>query len=73
MGFDDEYYMSLALLQAQKAADMGEVPVGAVAVWEGQVVGVGWQPPGDGQACSGPCGAGGNRRRLPQSGRMALA
>ncbi|MBC8585348.1 tRNA adenosine(34) deaminase TadA [Youxingia wuxianensis] len=42
MGFDDEYYMSLALLQAQKAADMGEVPVGAVAVWEGQVVGVGY-------------------------------
>lgn len=34
----DEYYMGLAIEEAKKAAAMGEVPVGAVAVWEGEVV-----------------------------------
>lgn len=34
----DKYYMSLALEEAKKAAALGEVPVGAVAVWEGEVV-----------------------------------
>lgn len=33
-----EYYMSLALEQAKAAFEMGEVPVGAVIVWEGRVV-----------------------------------
>ena len=38
----DEAYMELALSLAQKAAAGGEVPVGAVAVWEdGRIVGVG--------------------------------
>ncbi len=35
-------YMRLALEQAQLAADLGEVPVGAVAVWQGQVIGRGY-------------------------------
>ncbi len=34
----DEEIMRIALKQAQKAADIGEVPVGAVVVKDGQVV-----------------------------------
>jgi len=34
--------MRLALAEAAKAAELGEVPVGAVAVFEGQVVGWGF-------------------------------
>ena len=34
-------HMRLALEQAQLAADLGEVPVGAVAIWQGQVIGRG--------------------------------
>lgn len=37
----DEDYMREALLLAKKAFDMGEVPVGAVAVWDGEIVGRG--------------------------------
>ena len=37
----DEEYMREALLLARKAFEMGEVPVGAVAVWEGKIVGRG--------------------------------
>lgn len=37
-----EQYMRLALKQAQLAADLGEVPVGAVAVWQDQVIGCGY-------------------------------
>ncbi|MCD8080721.1 MAG: nucleoside deaminase [Bacteroides sp.] len=35
---DDTYYMNQALLEAQKAADRGEVPVGAVVVCQGQII-----------------------------------
>ncbi|MCC8188191.1 MAG: nucleoside deaminase [Bacteroides sp.] len=35
---DDAYYMNQALLEAQKAADRGEVPVGAVVVCQGQII-----------------------------------
>ncbi len=38
MGTDDTYYMNQALLEAQKAADRGEVPVGAVVVCNGQII-----------------------------------
>lgn len=38
----DESYMSLALKLAREAARLGEVPVGAVAVWDGEVVGTGF-------------------------------
>ena len=37
----DEQGMQLALDEARRALDEGEVPVGAVVVWEGQVVGRG--------------------------------
>jgi tRNA(adenine34) deaminase len=35
---EDEYYMGLALEEAQKAQDKGEIPIGAVIVYEDQVV-----------------------------------
>ena len=35
---EDEDFMRLALLEAQKAFDLQEVPVGAVAVLEGKVI-----------------------------------
>lgn len=34
----DEYYMALALEQARQAAALGEVPVGAVVVRDGEVI-----------------------------------
>ena len=37
----DEDYMREALALAKKAFEMGEVPVGAVAVWDGKIVGRG--------------------------------
>lgn len=38
----DERWMRLALEQAEQAAALGEVPVGAVAVHEGRVIGAGF-------------------------------
>ena len=38
----DEEWMRLALAQARQAQDEGEVPVGAVAVLDGQIVGRGY-------------------------------
>ncbi len=35
---NDEYYMSLALREAQKAFDAGEVPVGAIIVENGEII-----------------------------------
>lgn len=37
-----EQWMHLALEQAQLAAELGEVPVGAVAVWQNQIIGRGY-------------------------------
>lgn len=37
----DEEYMAEAIKLAQQAGQLGEVPVGAVAVWEGKIVGKG--------------------------------
>ena len=42
---DDQYYMQKALLLAEKAAALGEVPVGAVVVLNEQVIGEGWNQP----------------------------
>lgn len=42
---DDERYMREALLQAAQAETHGEVPVGAVVVREGVIVGRGWNAP----------------------------
>ena len=39
---DDEKYMKLAIAQAQKAFDLGEVPIGCVIVYEGKVIGRGY-------------------------------
>ena len=35
---DDRYYMQLALEEARKAAELGEIPIGAVLVHDGEVV-----------------------------------
>jgi tRNA(adenine34) deaminase len=42
VGTSDEIFMEEALRCAQRALEMGEVPVGAVVVSEGQLVGRGW-------------------------------
>ncbi len=39
---DDQHWMELALREAKRAADLGEVPVGAVVVREGALVGSGF-------------------------------
>lgn len=39
---DDETWMRQALQQAQQALLLGEVPVGAVAVWRGEIIGAGF-------------------------------
>ena len=36
---DDTYFMKQALIEAQKAADRGEVPVGAVVVCKERIIG----------------------------------
>jgi len=42
---EDEQWMRAALAQAQLAAEQGEVPVGAVLVHEGQLIGQGYNQP----------------------------
>ncbi|WP_025915463.1 tRNA adenosine(34) deaminase TadA [Herminiimonas sp. CN] len=42
---DDAFFMAQALEQAQKAWDLGEVPVGAVLVRDGRIVAVGCNQP----------------------------
>lgn len=39
---NDEKYMKLALKQAQKAYDLGEVPIGCVIVQNGKIIGRGY-------------------------------
>jgi tRNA(adenine34) deaminase len=38
LAVDDQYYMGLALAEAAKAYELGEVPIGAVLVIDGEVV-----------------------------------
>jgi tRNA(adenine34) deaminase len=38
---EDSFYMKLALSEAQRAGERGEVPVGAVVVHKGEVIGAG--------------------------------
>jgi tRNA(adenine34) deaminase len=38
----DQEWMRLALIEAGKAAELGEVPVGAVAVFDGRIIGSGF-------------------------------
>ncbi len=40
--FSDEYFMQLALKEAQKAFEEGEVPVGAVVVCDNKIIGKGY-------------------------------
>ncbi len=35
---DDAYFMRQALIEARKAAHQGEVPIGAVIVWQNQII-----------------------------------
>ena len=42
---EDQYFMMLALEQGQLAYDAGEVPVGAVVVQDGEVIGRGYNQP----------------------------
>lgn len=42
MVFDDAYFMKEALRQARLAFDAGEVPVGAVVVWDNKIIGRGY-------------------------------
>ncbi|MBT3016274.1 MAG: tRNA adenosine(34) deaminase TadA [Candidatus Thiodiazotropha sp. (ex Clathrolucina costata)] len=41
----DQQFMRQALLLAQRAESQGEVPVGAVVVLEGEIIGEGWNQP----------------------------
>src|SRR5690554_4599190 len=41
----DEFFMRQALLLAEQGAAMGEVPVGAVLVYQGEIVGRGFNQP----------------------------
>ena len=38
----DEKYMRAALKQARKAIELGEVPIGCVIVYEGKIIGRGY-------------------------------
>ncbi len=42
---DDEYFMREALSMARSAECLGEVPVGAIVVRDGQIVGRGFNSP----------------------------
>ena len=41
----DDHWMQCALMLAERAAEAGEVPVGAVVVLDNQVIGEGWNQP----------------------------
>lgn len=43
--FNDQHWMERALILAQRAAIEGEVPVGALVVIDGEVIGEGWNCP----------------------------
>jgi tRNA(adenine34) deaminase len=45
MGMTDEDYMRRALALARRAESEGEVPIGAVVVQEGTIIGEGWNRP----------------------------
>lgn len=46
---DDRFFMSKAIVEARKAAGRGEVPVGAVVVHDGEIVGRGRNRPVSGK------------------------
>lgn len=40
--FDDTYFMRQALREAQRAFELGEIPIGAVVVWNNKIIGRGY-------------------------------
>src|SRR5690554_8183672 len=42
---NDQYWMARALMLAERAASIGEVPVGAIVVRDGKELGVGYNAP----------------------------
>ncbi len=44
--FDNEYFMRQALIEAQKAFDEGEIPIGAVVVWRNRIIARGYNQTG---------------------------
>lgn len=42
MQYTDEYFMKLALREAEKAFEHGEVPIGAIVVYNNKVIGKGY-------------------------------
>ena len=42
--YNDEYFMLLALQQAENAFDEGEIPVGALIVCQDQIIAKGYKP-----------------------------
>lgn len=42
---NDEYWMRQALLLAQQAEQLGEVPVGAIIILDDRIIGSGWNQP----------------------------
>lgn len=42
---NDEHWMQQALQLAERAAGLGEVPVGAIVVRDGEIIGRGWNQP----------------------------
>ncbi|WP_210397593.1 tRNA adenosine(34) deaminase TadA [Motiliproteus sediminis] len=43
--YNDDYWMAQALARAERAEALGEVPVGAVVVRDGELIGEGWNQP----------------------------
>jgi len=74
----DHYWMRCALSLAEQAAEHGEVPVGAVVVLDGEVIGTGFNAPISGhdptRSCGGSRAAGRCREpgQLPAPGRQSL-
>jgi tRNA(adenine34) deaminase len=40
--YTDEYFMKKAIIEAKKAFDAGEIPVGAIIVWKNRIIGRGY-------------------------------
>ena len=70
---EQEKYMKAALKLAQKAADEGEVPVGAVVVCDGKIVGRGRNRRETKEKRTAPCRNRGHREGVQKAGRLAAA
>ena len=70
---EQQKYMKAALRLAQKAAEEGEVPVGAVVVCEGKIVGRGRNRRETKKKRAPSCGDRGHRKGVQKAGRLAAA